>query len=205
MIHLYIKVVSDSLGRIPGCTYTICSYGQISQSCTITSGSLSPPIRVRFYTLLAEICCIRFLCDWSFCLYHHIIFTCYFDASCLYLFQCNLYLRCYILLIIIINVSSSSSSSNSSRSSSSSSIYSVSVFPSAFHWSLSDSKSPQVSRTLLCILADLSNVLVWIVSTHSVSSKSISLFKNPSVAVPRAPHIIIIIIYSFRVSHISVG
>ena len=33
-----------------------------------------------------------------------------------------------------------------------------------FHWSLSDSKSPQVSRTRLRILAVLSNAVVWIVS-----------------------------------------
>ena len=32
-----------------------------------------------------------------------------------------------------------------------------------FHWSLSNSKSPQVSRTLLSILADLSNAIVWMV------------------------------------------
>ena len=32
-----------------------------------------------------------------------------------------------------------------------------------FHWSLIDSKSPQVSRTLLSILADVNNVVVWIV------------------------------------------
>ena len=41
----------------------------------------------------------------------------------------------------------------------------------AFHWSLSDSKSLQVSRTLLCILADLNNNLVWIISTHPLISK----------------------------------
>ena len=29
-----------------------------------------------------------------------------------------------------------------------------------FHWSLSDSKSPQISRTLLSILADLNNAVV---------------------------------------------
>ena len=34
-----------------------------------------------------------------------------------------------------------------------------------FHWSLSDSKSPQFSRTLLSILADLNNAVVWMVST----------------------------------------
>ena len=32
-----------------------------------------------------------------------------------------------------------------------------------FHWSLSDTKSPQVSRTRLRILAALSNAVVWII------------------------------------------
>ena len=35
-----------------------------------------------------------------------------------------------------------------------------------FHWRLSDSKSPQVSRTLLSILAVFNNVVVWMVSTR---------------------------------------
>ena len=35
-----------------------------------------------------------------------------------------------------------------------------------FHWSLRDSKSPQVSRTRLSILAVLSNTVVWTVSTR---------------------------------------
>ena len=56
-----------------------------------------------------------------------------------------------------------------------------------FHWSLSDSKSPQVSRTLLSILSDLNNAVVWIVSTCSIISKSSSLCINPLVTVPRAP------------------
>ena len=52
-----------------------------------------------------------------------------------------------------------------------------------FHWSLSDSKSPQVSRTLLSILAVLNNVVVWMVSTcHQFPS----LFSNPLVTVPKA-------------------
>ena len=34
-----------------------------------------------------------------------------------------------------------------------------------FHWSLSDSKSPQVSRTLFSILADIKIVIVWMVPT----------------------------------------
>ena len=53
-----------------------------------------------------------------------------------------------------------------------------------FHWS--DNKFPQVSRTLLSILADLSNV-VWTVSTQLLVSKSSSPFTNPLVIVPRAP------------------
>ena len=43
-----------------------------------------------------------------------------------------------------------------------------------FLWSLSDSKSPQVSRTLLSILADLNNAVVRMVSTRVFISKSSS-------------------------------
>ena len=56
-----------------------------------------------------------------------------------------------------------------------------------FHWSLSDSKSPQVSRTRLSILAVLNNAVVWIVSTHPPTSKSPWPFNNPLVTVPNAP------------------
>ena len=52
-----------------------------------------------------------------------------------------------------------------------------------FHWRLSDSKSPQVSKTLLSILAIFNNAVVWMVSTRPQTSIII----------------IIIIIYSFRV------
>ena len=55
------------------------------------------------------------------------------------------------------------------------------------HWSLSDSKSPQVSRTRLRILAVLSNAVVWIVSTRPPTSKSSRPFNNPLVIVPNAP------------------
>ena len=99
-----------------------------------------------------------------------------------------------------------------------------------FHWSLSDSKSPEISRTLLSILAVLNNAVVWMVSTRPPTSKSSSPFSNPLVTVPNAPitigiiftcmfhsffnslarsrYFIIIIsssIYSFRVFHISVS
>ena len=56
-----------------------------------------------------------------------------------------------------------------------------------FHWSLSDSKSPQVSRTRLSILAVLSNAVVWIVSTRPLTSKSSRTFNNPLVTVLNAP------------------
>ena len=56
-----------------------------------------------------------------------------------------------------------------------------------FHWSLSDSKSPQVSRTRLSIVAVLSNAVVWIISTHPLTSKSSRPFNDPLVTVPNAP------------------
>ena len=68
-----------------------------------------------------------------------------------------------------------------------------------FHWSLSDSKSPQVSRTLHSILAVLNNVVVWMVSTRPPTSKSSSPFSYPLVTVPNAPIIIgIIVTYMFH-------
>ena len=50
-----------------------------------------------------------------------------------------------------------------------------------FHWSLSDSKSPQVSRTRL------SNAAIWIVPTRPQTSKSSRPFNNPLVIVSKAP------------------
>ena len=56
-----------------------------------------------------------------------------------------------------------------------------------FYWILSDSKSPQVSRILLSILAVLNIDVVWMVSTRPPTSKSSSPFSNPLVTVPNAP------------------
>ena len=42
-----------------------------------------------------------------------------------------------------------------------------------FHRSLSDSKSPQVSRILLSILANLNNTIVWMISRPLISKSSI--------------------------------
>ena len=56
-----------------------------------------------------------------------------------------------------------------------------------FHWSLSERKFPQVSRTHPRILAVLSNAVIWIVSTCPSTSKSSRPFYNPLVIVPKAP------------------
>ena len=56
-----------------------------------------------------------------------------------------------------------------------------------FHKSLRDSKSLQVSITLLCILADLNNAVVWMTSTRPLISKSSCHCTNLLLTVPRAP------------------
>ena len=56
-----------------------------------------------------------------------------------------------------------------------------------FNWSLSDSKSPQVSKTLLGILTVLNIAVVWMVSTRTPTSKSSSPFNNPLFTVSKAP------------------
>ena len=75
-----------------------------------------------------------------------------------------------------------------------------------FHWSLNDSNSPQISRTLLSILADLNNAVDWMVSTRSLISKFSSPFNNPSVTVPRAPiTIVIMVTFMFHNFFISIA
>ena len=64
------------------------------------------------------------------------------------------------------------------------------------YWTLSESKSPQVSRTLLSILAVFTIALVWMVSTRPPTSKSSRPFNNSLVSVPK-PAITISIIFTF--------
>ena len=56
-----------------------------------------------------------------------------------------------------------------------------------FHRSLSDSKSAQVSITLLSILADLNTAVVWMVSARPLISDTSSPSANPLITVPRKP------------------
>ena len=56
-----------------------------------------------------------------------------------------------------------------------------------FHWSLSDNKSLQVSRTLLSLLAILNNAIVGMVSSRPLTSKSSTTFNNCLVILPNAP------------------
>ena len=56
-----------------------------------------------------------------------------------------------------------------------------------FHWRLSDSKSPQVSRTLLSILVVFNNDVALMVSTRPPTSKFSRPFNNPLVTVTKAP------------------
>ena len=56
-----------------------------------------------------------------------------------------------------------------------------------FQRRLSRRKSPRVFRTLLIILVNLNNAVIWMVSTRPLICKSSSPFINPLVTVPRAP------------------
>ena len=69
-----------------------------------------------------------------------------------------------------------------------------------FHWSLIDSKSPHVSRTLLNNLTVPNSAVVWIVSSRPPTAKSSSSFKNPLVTVIKAlitTDIIVTFMFSF--------
>ena len=56
-----------------------------------------------------------------------------------------------------------------------------------FSWKLSGSKSPQVSRTLLSILANLNNAVIWMVFARSLISNSSSPLIKPFEIIQSAP------------------
>ena len=56
-----------------------------------------------------------------------------------------------------------------------------------FFTPMTNRRSPQLSRTLLSILADLNNAVFWMVSTRPLISKSSSPCTNPLVIVPTTP------------------
>ena len=62
--------------------------------------------------------------------------------------------------------------------------YSFRVFNDEFSLKF---ESPQVSRTLLSILAVFNNAVFWMISTRLPSSMSSRPFNNPLVIVPKAP------------------
>ena len=69
----------------------------------------------------------------------------------------------------------------------------------SFQWSLNNNKSPQVSRTPLCILADCFNVVVYMVLILALISNFTSLFSKSLATVPSAPSIIgITVIFMFH-------
>ena len=92
----------------------------------------------------------------------------------------HLYHHIIIIIIIIIIISSSFSHQ----------------LLLTFHWSLNDSKSLQVSRILLSILADFNNSVVWMVSILLLISSSSSLLSSPFETVPRTQAKIGIIVTS---------
>ena len=76
-------------------------------------------------------------------------------------------------------------------------------------WSLNDSKSPKEIRSIISIMAVLKNVVVWIVASRPLISKSVSLFKNPLVPEPKEPKtigiIVSFILHSFSIHEQGLG
>ena len=55
-----------------------------------------------------------------------------------------------------------------------------------FHWRLSDSKFPQVSTTLLSILADFNAAVIWMISILLLITSSSNPIPSPLMSVPSA-------------------
>ena len=108
------------------------------------------------------ICCIRLFCDWSFRLCHHIAYIYYFVESYLYSLLYYYYYYYYYYTPFW--------------------VYSPALadgFSLVFDWK-------QISRTLLSILTDLNNAVIWMVSTCPMISKCSRPITNPLGIVPSA-------------------
>ena len=94
-----------------------------------------------------------------------------------------------VIVIILISVSNNynNHNNNSDNYSCSLGVFSHQRLLKVFQWSLSDNKSPQISRTLLSILADLNNAVVQIVLNRSPISNSSSPLSKPLGSIPSAP------------------
>ena len=77
------------------------------------------------------------------------------------------------------------------------------AFADVFSTGVSDAKFPQVFRTLLRILADFNNAVVWMVSTRPLISKSSAPCTSPLVTVPKEPIIvdITVIFISYEITN----
>ena len=64
--------------------------------------------------------------------------------------------------------------------------YSLQRLLVVFHWSLSDNKSPQVAKILVCFLTSLTNTVDWIVPIRPSICNSSSPLSKPLRAVPSA-------------------
>ena len=126
----------------------------------------SPLFRQYILTFLLKLyykICKLFL----FLTVHPNIFQCFSPLLCIFA-CCRTFFSCAIIIILFIWE------------------FFTPVLADGLHWSLSDNKSPQVSGTLLSILADLNNAVVWMISTRLLISKSSNPNDNPSVTVPSA-------------------
>ena len=160
--------VCHFLGKVLGCAYTICSYCQISISCTFSSESPCPPSRVLSYTLSCANL-LHSLIMWLIVLFlspHSLHFLFCWVLSILALIW-------WVLMVLFCAAIRRDSVS----------LYYYYYWPFHtsfnryfFHLSLSDNKSPHISRTFLRILTDFNSAVVWMVSTIPLVSISLSFF-----------------------------
>ena len=159
--------MSHFFGQILVCAYTIFTMTKLQSLAQFPIDHLSHPVMPTLVFLLCPFAAFGF---YNKCRLWGDIDETYLPPRNLHLlFSCVLSILTFILLFLLLQS------------------FSHQCWLMVFHWNLTDSKSPQVSRTRLRILAVRSNSVVWIVSTHPQTSKSSRPFNNPLVIVPKAP------------------